>query len=89
MTAATVIGGILVVLGLMFLVRGLGGLFGLFAVGAAPIDLDPISKLLDAISGFVTAMTKAPTWLASTVIGLILVVLGCWIGGWLPPLHGA
>lgn len=89
MTAATVIGGILVVLGLVFLIRGLGGLFGIFAVGAASIDLDPISKLLDAISRFVTAMTKAPTWLASTVIGLILVVLGCWIGGWLPPIHGA
>jgi len=89
MTAATVIGGILVVLGLIFLFRGLGGLFGIFAVGAAPADLDPISKLLDAISGFVTALTKAPTWLASTVIGLILVILGCWIGGWLPAGHGA
>ena len=86
MTVATVIGGVLVVLGLLFLVRGLGGLFGIFAVGAARIDLDPISKLLDAISGFVSALTTTPTWFASTVIGLILVVLGCWIGGWLPPL---
>ncbi len=86
MTAATVIGGILVVLGLMFLVRGLGGLFGFFAVGAAPIDLDPVSRLLEAIAGFVSALTKAPTWLASAVIGLILTVLGCWVGGWLPSL---
>jgi hypothetical protein len=81
-----VIGGALIVIGLAFLIRGLGGLFGIFAVGMAPADLDPFSRLIDAIAGFVTAMTHAPTWLASTVIGIILVVLGSWIGGWLPPL---
>ena len=24
----------------------------------------------------------------AAIIGLILVILGCWIGGWLPPIHG-
>jgi hypothetical protein len=87
MTVPTVVGGILTVFGLAFLVRGVGGLFGIFAVGIASPDLDPITKLIDAITGLVTALTKAPTWLAATIIGVILVLLGAWIGGWLPVPH--
>jgi ascorbate-specific PTS system EIIC-type component UlaA len=83
----TVIGAILVLLGFGFFVRGLGGVFGILAAPAKDRSgLDPITKFIEAVTDLVEALTKAPKWLSATVIGILLVLLGAWIGGWLPPL---
>lgn len=83
----TIIGAILVLLGFGFIVRGLGGVFGILVAPAKDRSgLDPLTKFIEAVTDLVEALTKAPKWLSATVIGILLVLLGAWIGGWLPPL---
>lgn len=81
----TIIGAILVLLGFGFIVRGLGGVFGILAAPSQDrLGLDPITKFIEAVTNLVKALTKAPKWLSATIIGILLILLGAWIGGWLP-----
>ncbi len=82
-----IIGGLLVLLGFGFLVRGLGGVFGIFAAPSKDLSgLDPISRFIEAVTAFIEVLIKAPKWLSATIIGILLILLGAWIGGWLPAL---
>jgi len=80
----TIIGGIFIFFGFAFLGRGVGEIFRLFAISGE--SLNPLTKFIEAITKFIEALTKAPRWLSSTVIGVLLILLGAWIGGWLPQM---
>lgn len=82
----TVIGIILIVLGVIALFGGIaGGVAKLFldiknevkkgAAGNALTDLLP-TELIKALTEFLKALTAAPQWLALTVIGILLIGLG-------------
>lgn len=76
----TIIGAILIIIGVVFLGKGVGDVLGRQKL--AP--LTPFSRFIEAITKFIEALTKAPRWLSSTIIGVLLILLGAWIGGWLP-----
>jgi hypothetical protein len=81
---STAVGVVLVILGLIALATGIAG-------GVAQIFLDLRKQLeqgrsfgpaelptevLQALTEFTEALTKAPQWLALVIIGLLLVIYG-------------
>lgn len=80
---STVLGIVLIVIGVIAILAGIGGgIAKMFldlkeqskAAGFGVLDL-PI-KTMEALTKFLEALTKAPQWLALTIIGIFLVAWG-------------
>jgi hypothetical protein len=68
-----IVGYVLIALGIVFIVLAAAVMFGKKQFSGAALTLAQILKLLPDL---IKALTKAPTWLATTIIGIILVVIG-------------
>ena len=47
--------------------------------GKESVPVADISGVLEQVTNLVNALTKAPTWLASSIIGAILILLGTFL----------
>jgi hypothetical protein len=47
--------------------------------GKEAVPASDISGVLEQVTNLVNALTKAPTWLASSIIGAILIILGIFL----------
>ena len=83
------IGYIVCALGLVYVAAGLYKLLnppqpppGDTAGGAQGLEASPLAEAADvllALAKLVTALTKAPEWLAACVLGVLLILVGYWL----------
>ena len=79
----TVVGILLLITGFIALLAGIGGgvaqmfkdIQKQFQAGQAGLFNFPI-QTLEALTKFIEALTKAPLWLALTILGILLIAWG-------------
>ena len=77
-----IVGVVLIVLGIAFLFLGFAGAVReMFKKAVTRGGLAEFTKLIDAVTALIKALTAAPLWLACVAIGVILVGAGAYLLG--------